>query len=69
MTERERETEVGSTFRFIFLFCILFQTNVAKDKQEFSLCCILCRVLLRDAVRCGVRSAEQYERSLCLSRK
>lgn len=66
----ERETEVGSTFRFVsFLFARCFQTNVAKDKQEFSLCCILCRVLLRDAVRCGVRSAEQYERSLCLSRK
>ena len=41
---------------------MLFQTNVAKDKQEFSLCCILCRVLLRDAVRCGVRSAEQSEK-------
>lgn len=66
----ERETEVGSTFRFVsFLFARCFQTNVAKDKQEFSLCCILCRVLLRDAVRCGARSAEQYERSLCLSRK
>ena len=64
----ERETEVGSTFRFIFLFAFLFQTNVAKDEQEFSLCCISCRVLLRDAVRCGVRSAEQYERSLILSR-
>ena len=65
MRERQKLTS-----RFIFfLFCMLFQTNVAKDKQEFSLCCILCRVLLRDAVRCGVRSAEQYEKSLCLSRK
>ena len=39
----ERETEVGSTFCFIsfhFLFARCFQTNVAKDKQEFSLCCI-----------------------------
>ena len=53
----ERETEVGSTFRFIsFHFClhVVFQTNVAKDKQEFSPCFILCRVLLRDAVRCSV---------------
>ena len=64
MRERQKLTSC-----FIFLFCMLFQTNVAKDKQELSLCCILCRVLLRDAVRCGVRSAEQYERSLCLSRK
>ena len=66
MIVRERQK---LTSCFIFLFCILFQTNVAKDKQEFSLCCILCRVLLRDAVRCGVRSAEQYERSLILSRE
>ena len=55
MTVRERQK---LTSRFICLFCILFQTNVAKDKQEFSPCFILCRVLLRDAVRCGVRSAE-----------
>ena len=45
-----------------FLFARCFQTNVAKGKQEFSPCFILCRVLLRDAVRCGVRSAEQPER-------
>ena len=65
----ERETEVDFTFHFP-VFCTLFQTNVAKDKQEFSLCCILCRVLLRDAVRCVcVRSAEQSERSLILSRE
>ena len=32
----ERETEVGSTFHFVsFLFARCFQTNVAKDKQEF----------------------------------
>ena len=60
----EEETEVDVTFHFSV--CTLF-SNVAKDKQEFSLCCILCRVLLRDAVRCGARSAEQYERSLILS--
>ena len=42
------------TSRFIFLFARCFQTNVAKDKQEFSPCFILCRVLLRDAVRCSV---------------
>ena len=69
----ERETEVGSTFRFIsfhFLFARCFQTNVAKDKQEFSPCSILCRVLLRDAgkMQCAVRSAEQSERLLILSR-
>ena len=67
MTVRERERQ-KLTSRFILLFCILFQTNVAKDKQEFSLCFILCRALLRDAVRCGVRSAEQSERLLILSR-
>ena len=51
----ERETEVGSTFHFVsFLFARCFQTNVAKDKQEFSPCFILCRVLLRDTVRCSV---------------
>ena len=50
-----------------FLFARCFQTNVAKDKQEFSRCFILCRVLLRDAVRRGVRSAEQSERPLILS--
>ena len=55
MTERERETEVGSTFHFVsFLFARCFQTNVAKDKHEFSPCSIVCRVLLRDAVRCSV---------------
>ena len=49
MRERQKLTS-----RFIFcLHVVFFQTNVAKDKQEFSLCCILCRVLLRDAVRCG----------------
>ena len=63
MRERQKLTS-----RFIFPVLHVV-SNVAKDKQEFSLCCILCRVLLRDAVRCGVRSAEQYERSLCLSRK
>ena len=67
--DSERETEVDVTFHFPVLhFAFLFQTNVAKDKQEFSPCFILCRVLLRDAVRCGVRSAEQSERSLILSR-
>ena len=69
MTERERETEVGTMFHFVsFLFARCFRTNVAKDKQEFSRCFILCRVLLRDAVRRGVRSAEQSERLLILSR-
>ena len=43
----ERETEVGSTFHFVsFLFARCFQTNVAKDKQEFSPCSILCRVFV-----------------------
>ena len=51
----ERETEVGSTFHFVsFLFARCFQTNVAKDKQKFSPGLILCRVLLRDAVRYSV---------------
>ena len=51
----DREREVGSAFvSFHFLFARFFQTNVAKDKQEFSPCFILCRVLLRDAVRCSV---------------
>ena len=67
----ERETEVGTMFHSVsFLFARCFQTNVAKDKQEFSPCFILCRVLLHDAVRCSVcvRSAEQSERLLILSR-
>ena len=39
----ERETEVDVTFHFVsFLFARCFQTNVAKDKQEFSLSFILC---------------------------
>ena len=48
----ERETEVGSTFRFIsFHFClhVVFQTNVAKDKQEFhhvSFCAEFCCAML-----------------------
>ena len=37
----ERETEVGSMFHSVsFLFARCFQTNVAKDKQEFSRCFI-----------------------------
>ena len=50
----ERETEVDVTFYFFFCSHVVFQTNVAKDKQKFSPCFILCRVLLRDAVRCSV---------------
>ena len=51
----EKETEVGTMFHSVsFLFARCFQTNVAKDKQEFSPCSILCRFLLRDAVRCSV---------------
>ena len=56
MTEREKLDPCFVSFRFIsfhFLFARCFQTNVAKDKQEFSPCSILCRVLLRDAVRCS----------------
>ena len=68
MTVRERQKLTSRFISFHFCFALLFQTNVAKDKQEFSPCFILCRVLLRDAVRCGVRSAEQSERSLILSR-
>ena len=53
MTERERQ-KLDPCFIFVsFLFARCFQTNVAKDKQEFSRCFILCRVLLRDAVRCS----------------
>ena len=37
----EKETEVGTMFHFVsFLFARCFQTNVAKDKQEFSPCFI-----------------------------
>ena len=51
-----RERQKLDPFRFIsfHFFARCFQTNVAKDKQEFSPCFILCRVLLRDAVRCSV---------------
>ena len=66
----ERETEVGSTFRFISVCTLFFKQTVAKDKQKFftmfhfvqsfvARCC-------KDAV--CVRSAEQSERSLILSR-
>ena len=63
----ERETEVDVMFHFPVLHVVLNkrcqrQTGVFTVLQ-------LCRVLLRDAVRCSVRSAEQSERSLCLSRK
>ena len=42
MTEREREKLDPRfvSFRFIFCLHVVFQTNVAKDKQEFSPCFI-----------------------------
>ena len=52
MTERERQKLDPYFVSFLFARC--FQTNVAKDKQEFSTCFILCRVLFRDTVRCSV---------------
>ena len=53
MTERKRQ-KLDPRFVSFSCFAFCFQTNVAKDKQEFSPCFILCRVLLRDAVRCSV---------------
>ena len=66
----ERETEVGSAFRFIpFHFClhVVFKQTLPKTNRSFHDVSFLCRVLLRDAVRRGVRSAEQSERPLILS--
>ena len=41
MTERDRSW-IHVSFHFVsFLFARCFQTNVAKDKQEFSPCFIL----------------------------
>ena len=63
----ERETEVDITFHFPVLHVAL---NKRCQRQTGVFTVLhLCRVLLRDAVRCSVRSAEQSERSLCLSRK
>ena len=42
MTERERQKLDPRFVSFHFLFARCFQTNVAKDKQEFSLSFILC---------------------------
>ena len=54
--DRERDRSwIHVSFHFVsFLFARCFQTNVAKDKQEFSPCFILCRVLLRDTGKCSV---------------
>ena len=56
----ERKTEVDVTFHFPVLHVVL--NKRCQRQTGVLLCCILCRVLLRDAVRCSVRSAEQYER-------
>ena len=54
----ERETEVGSTFCFIFVsfFClhVVFKQTLPKTNRRFYCVSFLCRVLLRDAVRCSV---------------
>ena len=64
----ERETEVDFTFHFsVFAFC--FKQTLPKTNRSFHCVAFLCRVLLRDAVRCGAHSAEQPERSLILSRE
>ena len=68
----ERETEVGTMFHsFHFCLHVVFKQTLPKTNRSFSPCFILCRVLLRDAVRCSVcvcvRSAEQSERPLILS--
>ena len=52
----ERETEVGSTFRFISVCTLFFKTNVAKDKQEFSLCFIFVQSFV--ARCCKMRCAQ-----------
>ena len=68
----ERETEVDITSCFMFHFPVLHvvinkhcqgQTGVLTLLQ-------LCRVLLRDAVRCSACTVRNnLERSVCLSRK
>ena len=68
----ERETEVGTMFHSVsFLFARCFQTNVDKDKQEFftmfhSVQSFVARCCKMQCV--CVRSAEQSERPLILSR-
>ena len=52
----ERETEVGSTFRFVsFSVCTLFSNKrCQRQPGVFTEFHFVCRVLLRDAVRCSV---------------
>ena len=64
----ERETEVDVTFHFS-VCTLFFKQTLPKTNRSSHCVAFLCRVLLRDAVRCSVRSTEQSERSLCLSRK
>ena len=70
----ERETEVGSTFCFIschFCLHVVFQNKRCQRQTGVfyyvSFCAEFCCAMLRDAV--CVRSAEQSERSLILSRE
>ena len=70
MTERERDRSwIHVSFHFLFARC--FQTNVAKDKQEFF---TMFHFVQSFVARCCkmqcvcVRSAEQSERPLILSR-
>ena len=50
----ERETEVGSTFRFIFVCTLFFKQTLPKTNRSFHHVSFLCIVLLRDAVGCSV---------------
>ena len=68
MTERERQKLDPHFVSFLFARCFSKQT-LPKTNRSFHCVSFLCRVLLRDAVRCGARSAEQSERSLILSRQ
>ena len=67
--ERERETEVDVTFHFMFHFPVL-HVVLNKRCQRQTGVFTLCRVLLRDAVRCSACTMRNnLERSLCASRK
>ena len=69
MTVIERETEVDVTFHFMFHFPVL-HVVLNKRCQRQTGVFTLCRVLLRDAVRCSAYTMRNnLERSLCASRK
>ena len=71
MTVIERETEVDVTFHFVFHFPVLHVVLNKRCQRQTGVFTLLylCRVLLRDAVRCSACTMRNnLERSLCASR-